>query len=130
MTEPGPVSFSLLALAVAFLGPVIGPYALLVFAACFGAALALSAQDAGTRMAGIRFVVGGVVLALLLTGPLVYLVHRFTDVPGNIAFVPVAFILGVGRNLVVDFIRKAFDALAAALGAFLNAAAARRGGGK
>jgi hypothetical protein len=109
---------------------VLGPWALLVFAAGVGAALALSAEEAGTRWAGLKFLIGGMLVALLLTGPAVWAVQHYTEVPANIAFIPIAFALGLYRSGVVEFIRKVFDAVAAGIGTFLNAAANRRGSGK
>lgn len=127
MAEPGPVSFSLLGAAVALAGPVLGPYALIVFAAAVGSALALSVEKPSSRWEGLKFLLMGALIALLITGPIVWAVAAFTPVPANIALVPVAFVLGAARNQLLSLIKQALDALAAAAGAFLNA---RRGGGQ
>lgn len=130
MTEPGPVTFSLLAAAVAVAGPVIGPYALVVFAATVGCALVMSAEPIPSRWAGLKFIVMGTAVALLLTGPALWAIQKYTDIPGNIALVPVAFVLGLARNKLVGLINQALDAFAAAANAALSAAANRRGGGQ
>lgn len=130
MTEPGPVSFSLLAAAIAVAGPVIGPYALVVFAAAVGCALVMSTEPMSSRMDGVKFIAMGTAVALLLTGPVLWAIQKYTDIPGNIALVPVAFVLGLARNKLVSLINQALDAFAAAANAALNAAANRRGGGQ
>jgi hypothetical protein len=130
MTEPGPISFSLLAAAITILGPVVGPYALVLFAACVGSALALSREPAGTRWEGVKFVVMGALVALLITGSIVWGVQKYLDVPGNIALVPVAFALGAARGQLLTLITKALDGVAAVTGVILEAAANRRGGGQ
>jgi Na+/melibiose symporter-like transporter len=130
MTEPGPVSFSLVGAAVALAGPVLGPYALVVFAAGVGAGLALSVEKPPTRWAAFRFWLLATAIALLLTGPACWIVDHYTDVPSNIALIPVAFVLGAARTHIGSFINQALDAIAAAVGAALQAAANRRGGGQ
>lgn len=130
MSEPGPISFSLLAAAVALLGPVLGPYALIVFAAGVGCALVLSVEEMPTRWAGVRFIAIGMAVALLLTGPIVWAVTTYTDVPAHIALIPVAFCLGLARNQLISFITQVLDAIAAGFSAALQAAANRRGGGR
>lgn len=130
MTEPGPVSFSVVAAAVAIAGPVLGPYALLVFAAGVGAGLALSAEKPLTRWAGVRFWLLATAIALLLTGPCVALLAHYTDVPANVSFIPMAFLLGAARRHIGSFVQQALDAITAAASAALQAAANRRGGGE
>lgn len=125
MTEPaGPVSFSLLAVAIAALGPVLGPYALIIFAAGIGAMVALSTHKAdpeAPRWAGVKYVAMGTLIALMLTGPCIWLVMRlFPEVPANIALIPVAFVLGLARNKLVDLINLALDGIAATTGAIFN----------
>src|SRR5687768_9942422 len=128
MTEPGPLSFSLVAIAAAALGPVLGPYALIAFAAAVGSLLALSREPAGTRLEGLRFILMGALLALVFTTPVVWAVEKYLDVPARIALVPVAAVLGAFRNHVLTLIKHALDAIPAALGAFLNSRG--RGGGQ
>jgi hypothetical protein len=130
MTEPGPVSFSLLGAAVAVLGPVLGPYALIVFAAGIGAGLALSVEKPANRWEGFKFWLLATTIALILTGPCVWAVEHYSDVPANIALIPVAFVLGAARSHIGCFVNQALDAIAAAANAALQAAANRRGGGQ
>lgn len=132
MNEPaGPITFSLFALGVAALGPVFGPFALIVFGAGVGSLLALSAQPAGTRWEGIKFILVGTLVAVCITGPLVWACTTYLGIPGNIALVPVAFLLGVGRLQLVDLVKTVLDAVAAAAGTAISAVANRgRGGGK
>jgi hypothetical protein len=130
MTEPGPVSFSLLGAAVAVLGPVLGPYALIVFAAGIGAGLALSVEQPANRWEGFKFWLLATGIALILTGPCVWAVEHYSDVPANIALIPVAFVLGAARSHIGSFVNQALDAIAAAFNAALQAAANRRGGGQ
>lgn len=122
MTQPaGPLDFSLLALAIAALGPVLGPFSLIVFAAGAGAGLALSAQGVSSRWEGFRFWIFTTFIALLLTSPCVWIVAKLTDMPANIALIPVAFVLGAGRSQLLPFITKAFESIPAVLGALSNA---------
>lgn len=130
-TEPaGPVSLSLVGLFIAVLGPTVGPYTLILFAAVVGGLLALSVEKPGTRLEGIRFMAVGTLVALLLTSPMVWAVTAYTDVPANVALVPVAFVLGACRSQLLAVIKQVIDMAAAAVGAFLNAAANRKGGGQ
>ncbi|MDB5731040.1 MAG: hypothetical protein JWQ03_935 [Variovorax sp.] len=123
MTEPGPVSFSLLAAAIALLGPVLGPYALVVFAAGVGAAAALSKRppaESAPRWYGIKFLAMGTTVALLLTGPCIWVVTKYTDMPANIALIPVAFALGLAKTKFTDLIDLALEWMAAKVRAFLT----------
>jgi hypothetical protein len=128
MTEPGPASFSLFAAFVAVLGPVLGPYALIVFAAGVGAAMALSTNAPTTRLEGAKFLAMGTLLAIVLTSPCVWLVTHYTDVPANIALIPVAFVLGLAKAKLFTLINLALDGMAATAGAIFNRG--QRGGGQ
>lgn len=128
MTDPtGPITFSLLGAFVALLGPILGPYALVVFAAAVGAVLAMSVRPMPSRWAGVRFVLLGAAIALLITGPLVWACQNYLAIPGNIALVPVAFILGLKRDGLVFIVNRAIDGLSAAVTA-LTSSAGQRGG--
>lgn len=128
MTEPaGPITFSLLGAFVALLGPILGPYALIVFAAAVGAVLAMSAQPMPTRWAGVRFVLMGAAIALLITGPLIWACQKYLGIPGNIALVPVAFMLGLKRDGLISLVNKLVDGLAAAVASFTSSAGQRGG---
>jgi hypothetical protein len=130
MTEPGPISFSLLALSVAALGPVVGPYALLIFAAGVGAGLALSVEKVEGLWAGFRFWLMATIVALLLTGPCVWAVSTFTSVPAHIALIPVALLLGAAKPQIAALVKQLLDMIVAAVSSALQAAANRKGGGQ
>lgn len=130
MTEPGPLSFSLVAIAAAVLGPVLGPYALIAFAAAAGSLLALSREPAGTRWEGVRYVLAGTLIALLFTTPAVWAMETYLQVPARIALVPIAAILGAFRNQVLSLIKLVLDQIPALVGAFLPGAGRGRGDGQ
>lgn len=134
MQEPGgPLSFSLVGVFVAWLGPVLGPYALIVFAAAAGSVLLLSSRKTDSphpRWHGVKFVALGSVIALLLTGPMVWAVEKYTAVPANIALIPVAFVLGLARDRLITLTEKLLDAIAARASAFINSVATFLGGGQ
>jgi len=130
MSEPASTSitFSLLAAFVAWLGPVLGPYALIVFAAGVGALLALTRQPTGTRLGGLAYVGMSSLIALLVTGPIVWAIEHYFQVPANIALIPVAFILGAFRDQVLAVTKQAIEWVPTAFGAILNPAGRGRGG--
>jgi hypothetical protein len=131
MTEPGPVSFSLLGAAVAVLGPVLGPYALIVFAAGIGAGLALSVEEDRQPLGRLQVLAAG---------------HRHRPDPHRPRGVGGGALqrrarqhrahprgLRAGRGALAHrsrFVNHALDAIAAAFNAALQAAANRRGGGQ
>ena len=96
----------------ALLGPVLGPLVMLLFAAVMGGLLAMGRTSTHTRWEGVRFLAVGVGISLVLTGLAVWLVERYTTVPGNIALMPVAFIIAASRNSLLGFIERALESLA------------------
>lgn len=96
----------------ALLGPVFGPLVMLLFAAVMGGLLAMGRTSTHTRWEGVRFLAVGVGISLVLTGLAVWLVERYTTVPGNIALMPVAFIIAASRNSLLGFIERALESLA------------------
>lgn len=121
MTEPGTsTSFVVLGAATALLGPVLGPFALLVFGAVAGSLLALGTSEPMTRWQAARFVAVGVAVALALTGLAVWLVERYTDVPGHLALMPLAFAFAAGREHLSGFIKRLLDGLATAAEHFFS----------
>lgn len=132
MTEPGPISFSLVALAAVGLGPVLGPYAVLLFAAGVGAGLALSVEKPAGLWRGFRFWLMATVIALLLTGPCVWAVEKATNgqVPAHIALIPVAIVLGAAKPHLAALVKNLVDGFAAAVTSWFQAVANRRGGGQ
>ena len=130
MTEPTPASFSLLATAIMVLGPTLGPYTMVLFAAGVGTAMALAAAPSMTRLEGIRFMAAGTMVALLLTSPVAWMIEKYTEVPAHIALIPVAFVLGLLRGRLYSLTNTLIDFAATAVGGFFTAVANRKGGGQ
>jgi hypothetical protein len=127
MSDTSSSNATLLGIFIVWMGPTLGPYALIVFAALAGAGLALTVEKPGNWWDGIRFLALSTVIALLLTGPLAWLVERYTEVPANIALIPVAVAIGVARTKLVPFIHKLLSALAAGARLALEDADSTRG---
>lgn len=126
MQEPASSVFVVTGIVAAILGPVIGPLVLLLFAAVMGGLLAMSRTVTASRWEGFKFLMMGVGIAFVLTGSAVWLLEKFTSVPGNIALMPVAFVISAARGSMLSIIDKAVDAM----GTFLSAFASRKGGGQ
>lgn len=118
--EPTTSTFIVTGIVAAVLGPVLGPYALIMFAAVVGSLLAMSKTPQATRLAGLKFIAIGVLVALTITGAVIWAVERYTEIPGNVALMPVAFIIGAARLYLLTFIERCLDAFAAGLGFLLN----------
>lgn len=126
MHEPGTSAFILTSAFIAVLGPALGPFALLLFGAAAGSFLAMSKAPAMTRWEGARFVFIGMGLSLALSGLCVWLLERFTAIPGHLALVPVAFVIAAGRDHILGLVER----IIGAAGAFIEAVFTRRGGGQ
>lgn len=122
MPEPTSTSgISLAAISVALLGPMAGPYALIVFAALAGALWPLSAADTMTRSAGAWLLLRCTLTAVVLTSALSLVLQNHWQIPANEALAPVAFAIGALGN----GWRPVFEAV----GSALQAALSRAGGG-
>lgn len=119
--QPTSWAFVVLGFVTTVLGPVIGPFALLLFGAVAGSLLALGPASSMTRMEGVRFVFVGVCLSLALTGFAVWLVEKYTTIPGNIALMPLAFAIAAGRDQLLVLIKRGANAM----GTFLEALTTR-----
>jgi hypothetical protein len=106
-------------------GPTVGPFAMLLFASVIGALLPMSKEGEMTRLEGAVYIAICVGVSLSLTGLCVWLVQNFTTVPGNIVFMPLAFLLAAGRPFILSFVGRVFDGAAAGLEAIFT-----RGGAK
>lgn len=95
----------------ALLGPILGPYALIAFGAVVGSLLAMSRTPTATRIDGLKFIVIGVLVALVITGAAVWAVEKYLGIPGNIALLPLSFVIGASRNSLLSLIDWFFDAL-------------------
>ena len=91
-------SASLAVVAVALLGPLAGPYVVIVFAALAGSLWPLSASSTKTRSAGAWLVLRCTTLAVVLTsGISEYLANAYGVAPGN-TLAPVALAIGAMGN--------------------------------
>jgi hypothetical protein len=121
MSEPTTSAYVAMGAVAMMLGPVFGPFALLLFAAAAGAMLAMSKAPSMTRWQGVRFILVGMAIALALTGLAVWLVERYTPIPGNLALMPLAFAISAGRDFLLKLIERGVNAL----GTFFDALATR-----
>ena len=115
---------SLSVLAVALLGPLAGPYVLIVFAALSGALWPLSASATASRLAGGWLLLRCTLMAVVLTSMLAGLLQQYYGIPHSEALAPVAFFVGALGN----GWRPVFDALASALGAMAGRLGGRKDG--
>ncbi len=119
MPEPTSTSgISLAAVSIALLGPMAGPYALIVFAALAGALWPLSAADTMTRAAGAWLLLRCTLTAVVLTSALSLLLQNQWQIPANEALAPVAFAIGALGN----GWRPVFEAVGEAMRAALSRA--------
>lgn len=127
MQDTASHNVTLLNVFILWLGPILGPYLLIVFAAIAGAGLALQVEKPLNRWEGIKFLALSTLVALLLTGPLAWLVEKYTDVPANVALIPVAVVLGLARTRLAPLIHRLLDVLPAGASAASNTAGKRGG---
>lgn len=112
MAEPtSTASISLTVLAVSFLGPLAGPYAVIVFAALAGAMWPLSAHTTGSKLEGAWLLTRCTLTAVILTGVLATFLERYLAVPINEGLAPIALIVGALGN----GWRPVFDAIGSAM---------------
>lgn len=91
-------SVSLAVLAVAFLGPLAGPYIVIVFSSLAGSLWPLSADRTLTHRAGAWLVLRCTTLAVVLTsGISEYLSNAYGVAPNN-SLAPVALLIGALGN--------------------------------
>lgn len=126
MQEPSNILFLAVAAIVAWAGPVVGPFILLIFSAAVGSALAMGEHETRTRKDGAKFIAMGVAISFVLTGLAVHMVEKYTDIPGNVALMPLSFAIAVSRKKIVSLIYAALDACSSAFSAFAN----RKGNGQ
>jgi hypothetical protein len=110
MTEPTiPAGVGIVGIGVATLGPMAGPYAVIVVSALAGAMWALAAAPTATRSAGAMLVLRLVLTAVMLTGGVAWLLETQYQWPVYQVLAPVAFVIG----MVGDRWRSVFDAMLA-----------------
>lgn len=127
MPEPTSTSgLSLVAISVALLGPMAGPYALIVFAALAGALWPLSAATTMSRAAGAWLLLRCTLTAVALTEVVSLVVQTHWAIPAKESLSPVAFFIGALGN----GWRPVFDGVGAAISGLLGMLATRNGGPK
>jgi len=119
MAEPSTTTtFSVTALAIALLGPMAGPYALIVFAALAGALWPLSTMPTVSRAQGASFLLRVVATAVVLTGGVAAWLESAYQVSASNSLAVAAFaigamgngwrpVLGAVRNLVLSVVQRA-----------------------
>lgn len=110
MTEPTlPSAVGIVAIGVALLGPMAGPYAVIVLAALAGALWALAQAPTATRAAGAMLLLRLVLTAVVMTSGVAWLLESQYAWPAHQMLAPVAFLIGMGGDrwrYVVDVIVK------------------------
>jgi len=94
LAEPTSSGVGIAALAVALVGPVFGPYAVIVWAAFAGAMWPLSKRNTPSRIEGAWFVLRVVFLATIITTPLAIFAETQFKVPSQHALGLVALAVG------------------------------------
>lgn len=90
MAEP---QTSVVAVVVALLSPLTGPFSVIVFAALAGATWPLSAADTATRKQGAFLLIRLVLTSAALTGFIAFVVEQQFGFPANKVLAPVAFLI-------------------------------------
>jgi hypothetical protein len=100
MTEPTlpTAGVGIVTVAVALLGPMAGPYAVIVLSALAGALWALSAQATPNRIAGGLLVARLVLTAVVLAGGVAWIIDSQYHWPAHQTLAPVAFAIGMGGD--------------------------------
>lgn len=97
MTEPT-LSPSLIVVAVAMLGPMAGPYAVIVLSALAGALWALGSAPTPSRLAGGLLLLRLVLTAVVLTGGSAWALETQYGWPAQQLLAPLAFGVGMGGD--------------------------------
>lgn len=107
-------------ISISLLGPLAGPYALIVFAALGGATWPLLADKTAGRSAGAWLLFRCTLTAVLLTVFIAQCLERLWSVPLNDSLAPVALLIGALGN--------GWQPVFGAAGAALSALISRLGG--
>lgn len=126
MTEPTSGAYIVTGAVTALLGPVIGPFALLLFGAACGSLLAMSKVPMASRWAGVRYVAIGVGLSMALTGIAVWVCEALFNLPASVALMPLSLLIAAGREQLMGLVQRIYGAIAAGFEAF----ASRKGAGE
>lgn len=99
MPEPtSSAGISIAALSIALLGPLAGPYALILFAALAGSLWPLSAASTETRFEGAWLVLRCTLTGFILTGGAASWLQASYNIEVNATIAPVAFFFGALGN--------------------------------
>lgn len=99
MTEPTlPINTSLIAVAVALLGPIAGPYAVIALSALAGALWTLAGEPTPSRIAAGLLLARLVLMAVMLTGGAAWALETHYGWPAHQLLAPMAFGIGMGGN--------------------------------
>jgi hypothetical protein len=121
MAEPTSTSsFSIAALSIALLGPLAGPFALIVFAALSGALWAVAASTESSRLAGAWMLVRCTLLAVIITGGLSAWIQSMYDIPALELLAPVAFVSAAMGNKWQTIFASLVDAIQTAMARFFK----------
>lgn len=115
MAEPTISTFIVTGAVAALLGPILGPVALITFAAVAGSLLAMGKASTATRWEGFKFILVGVLIALAITGSVAWALEHFLSIPSYVALMPVAAIIGAARNSILTLMDKAVESLSTLL---------------
>ena len=117
MTEPTiPATAGIVALGVAMLGPMAGPYAVIVLSALAGALWALAQAPTSTRAAGALLLLRLVLSAVVLTSGVAWLLERHYSWPAHQVLAPVAFLIGMGGDRWRVLLDRFIDAIGRRIG--------------
>jgi hypothetical protein len=127
MPEPtsAGITIVLSGVMITLLGPLLGPLALIVFAAIVGSALALSNAETMTKTEGCKFILVGVLLALAITSSAIWALERWLQIPSAVALMPVAVVIAAARNALLTLM----DRVVNFLGDLLELLSRGKGGG-
>lgn len=99
MTEPiAPAAVGIVALAVAVLGPLAGPYVVIMLAALAGALWALASEPTASRADAGLLVFRLMLTATVLAGGLAWWLEDVYKWPAHQVLAPTAFVVGMGGN--------------------------------
>lgn len=93
-TSSTSASASVLVLSVGVLGPLLGPYAIIIVCSLAGALWALSRRNKQDRSRAALFVSLRVLTAVLLTGTAAFLIESKFEYKAQDTIAPIAFLLG------------------------------------
>lgn len=120
MAEPTTAGgVSITALLIALLGPMAGPYAVIVMAALAGALWPLSTMVLPSRRAGAAFLFRIVASAVLLSGSAAWYLETKYSVPAIHGMAVVAFLIGAmgnGWSPVFNALRNGLSSFARSFG--------------